>query len=110
MPNPIEANVLLLAKLTVTVVLNLGLDQTPFMKIGRNMAGGHSEGEVNTLLHIATISGVLASLMRHFRASLSSLPLLSQPISNLPIGSWSPDAQLPNLDSNFSEVGSPCPV
>lgn len=59
---------------------------------------------MNTLLHIATISGVLASLMRHFRASLSSLPLLAQPVGNLPIGTWAPIAQLPHLEGNFAEV------
>lgn len=48
------------------------------------------EGQAATLLHIATISGVLACLMRHFRASLASLPLLAQPISALPVGTWSP--------------------
>ena len=75
---------------------------------GHNQAGGQNEGNVNTLLHVATISGVLASLMRHFRASLSSLPLLSQPVGNLPIGTWDPDAQLPQLEGNFSEVGICC--
>ncbi len=30
------------------------------------------------MLHVATLSGVLACLMRHFRASLASLPLLGQ--------------------------------
>ena len=73
---------------------------------GHNLAGGHSEGRVNTLLHIATISGVLATLMRHFRASLSSLPLLGQAISNLPIGTWAPDAELPALEGNYTEVGT----
>lgn len=71
---------------------------------GHNLAGGHTEGLVNTLLHIATIGGVLACLMRHFRASLASLPLLNQPISNLPIGTWSPDAKLSPLDSSYAEV------
>lgn len=42
------------------------------------------------MLHTATVSGVLACLMRHFRASLASLPLLAQPLSALPIGTWSP--------------------
>ena len=44
------------------------------------------------VLHLATLSGVLACLMRHFRASLASLPLLSQPLGSLPLGTWSPDA------------------
>ncbi|KAK9867655.1 hypothetical protein WJX84_008764 [Apatococcus fuscideae] len=47
-------------------------------------------GEVCGVLHTATISNVLATLMRHFRASLNSLPLLGQPLGALPIGSWSP--------------------
>ena len=46
------------------------------------------------VLHSATTSGVLACLMRHFRASLASLPLLGQPLSALPIGSWSPHSRL----------------
>lgn len=46
------------------------------------------DGEIPNLLHVATISGVLACLLRHFRASLSSLPLLSHPLGSLPLGSW----------------------
>lgn len=64
---------------------------------------------MNTLLHIATISGILANLMRYFRASLSSLPLLNLEVGCLPIGTWSPDAQLPALDSRFPEVDLPLP-
>lgn len=37
---------------------------------------------------------VLACLMRHFRASLASLPLLAQPLSALPIGTWAPTSSL----------------
>eukprot|EP00775_Hariotina_reticulata_P003066 gene3066-3346_t len=50
-------------------------------------------GELPTVLHIATLSGVLNCLMRHFRASLASLPLLAQPLGQLPIGTWAPDHQ-----------------
>jgi hypothetical protein len=50
--------------------------------------------DVPTVLHIATLSGVLACLMRHFRASLASLPLLQQPLASMPIGSWSPDSPI----------------
>jgi hypothetical protein len=49
---------------------------------------------VCTLLHIATISGVLACLMRHFRASVASLPLLMQPLGSLPLGTWAADSLL----------------
>ncbi|KAG2427741.1 hypothetical protein HXX76_012066 [Chlamydomonas incerta] len=50
------------------------------------------------VLHLATLSGVLACLMRHFRASLASLPLLSQPLGSLPLGTWSPDAAVAHTD------------
>lgn len=46
-----------------------------------------------TILHIATLSGVLNCLMRHFRASLASLPLLAQPLGQLPVGTWAPEHQ-----------------
>ena len=44
--------------------------------------------QVPTLLHLATLSGVLACLLRNFKASLSSLPLLSQTLGSLPLGTW----------------------
>jgi len=40
---------------------------------------------VCTLLTVATMGGVLACLLRHFRASLASLPLLGQPLGRLPV-------------------------
>ena len=46
--------------------------------------------EICTLLHVATFGSIIACLLRHFRSSLASLPLLSQPVGNLPIGTWSP--------------------
>lgn len=46
-----------------------------------------------TVLYIASLGGVLACLMRHFRASLASLPLLAQPLATLPLGTWAPDSQ-----------------
>ncbi|KAL6758729.1 hypothetical protein V8C86DRAFT_2589662 [Haematococcus lacustris] len=54
--------------------------------------------EVPDVLHLATLSAVLACLMRHFRASLASLPLLAQPLSSLPLGTWSPDAGVAHTD------------
>lgn len=57
-------------------------------------------GEVCTLLHIATMSGVLSCLLRHFRASLSCLPLLAQPLGSLPLGTWSADSPLVQMYSN----------
>lgn len=46
-----------------------------------------------SVLHIATLSAVLSCLMRHFRASLASLPLLALPLGQLPIGTWAPEQQ-----------------
>lgn len=47
-----------------------------------------SQPEGQLLLHLATLSGILACLNRHFRASTASLPLLSQPLDKLPVGTW----------------------
>lgn len=66
------------------------------------------DAPMNTLLHIATISGILANLMRYFRASLSSLPLLNLEVGKLPMGTWSPDVHLPQLDPRF-DVSSSVP-
>ena len=73
----------------------------PYKIPGHRCAGG----EACTLLHIATISGALACLMRHFRASLASLPLLAQPISALPVGTWSPDS--PHAQAEPAANGAP---
>jgi len=54
--------------------------------------------EIPDVLHLATLSAVLACLMRHFRASLASLPLLAQPLGSLPLGTWSPDAEVAHGD------------
>ncbi|CAK0784632.1 hypothetical protein CVIRNUC_007836 [Coccomyxa viridis] len=64
----------------------------------------HSE-EACSLLHIATISGVLAALMRHFRASLASLPLLGQAIGTLPLGTWSAESVLVQRENNGMTQG-----
>ena len=37
---------------------------------------------------MCTMGGVLACLMRHFRGVPAALPLLSQPLGSLPIGTW----------------------
>lgn len=49
---------------------------------------------IQDVLHSATLSGVLACLIRHFRASLASLPLLAQPLYTLPLGTWCPNSQV----------------
>jgi 5'-AMP-activated protein kinase regulatory gamma subunit len=40
------------------------------------------------VLHVATLAGVLACLLRHFRASPASLPALARPLGELPLGTW----------------------
>ena len=40
------------------------------------------------LLHLASISGVLAYICRHFKASMASLPLMASPLGGLPVGTW----------------------
>ena len=58
-----------------------------------NVTGGeiHDGPEV---LHTSSLAGVLACLMRHFRASLASLPLLAQPLHTLPVGTWTPESSV----------------
>ncbi|XP_024026913.1 sucrose nonfermenting 4-like protein isoform X2 [Morus notabilis] len=42
------------------------------------------------LLHLASLSGILKCICRHFRHSSSSLPILQQPICAIPLGTWVP--------------------
>ena len=55
---------------------------------GRPAPVPSSGSGVPQLLHLCTLSGVLACLMRHFRGVPNALPLLSQPLGSLPIGTW----------------------
>ena len=43
---------------------------------------------VPQLLHLTNLAEVLACLVRHFRGVPSALPLFSQPIGALPVGTW----------------------
>eukprot|EP00250_Pteridium_aquilinum_P004034 c14284_g1_i1 orf=410-1861(+) len=57
------------------------------------------------LLHLATLSGILKCLCRHFQHSFGSLPLLNQPIGSLRLGTWrgdTSDGHLAVLRLNFS--------
>jgi len=49
---------------------------------------GACEGATAAPLHVATLSGVLACVMRHFRASIGSLPLLNAPVQEVSLGAW----------------------
>ncbi|KAI3979622.1 hypothetical protein MKX01_013717 [Papaver californicum] len=48
------------------------------------------DGSFPQLLHIASLSGILKCICRHFRHSSSSLPILDQPICSFPLGTWLP--------------------
>ena len=52
-----------------------------------------------TLLNVATIGGVLACLLRHFRASLASLPLLGQPLGRLPVRDLNLESRVPGYST-----------
>ncbi|KAL7259519.1 hypothetical protein ACSBR1_005416 [Camellia fascicularis] len=48
------------------------------------------DGSFPQLLHLASLSGILKCICRHFRYSSGSLPILQQPIGSLPLGTWVP--------------------
>ncbi|RDY11313.1 Sucrose nonfermenting 4-like protein, partial [Mucuna pruriens] len=53
-------------------------------------------GSFPQLLHLASLSGILKSICRHFKHSLSSLPILQLPVGSLPLGTWMPKVGEPN--------------
>lgn len=48
------------------------------------------DGSVPQLLHLASLSGILKCICRHFKHSSSSLPILQKPICSIPLGTWVP--------------------
>ncbi|CAI0460032.1 unnamed protein product [Linum tenue] len=48
------------------------------------------DGSFPQLLHLASLSGILKCICRHFRHSASTLPILQQPICSIPLGTWVP--------------------
>ncbi|XP_027167397.1 sucrose nonfermenting 4-like protein [Coffea eugenioides] len=46
------------------------------------------DGSCPNLLFIACLSGILKHICGHFRRHLEFLPLLQQPVGNLPLGTW----------------------
>ncbi|KAK2640377.1 hypothetical protein Ddye_028172 [Dipteronia dyeriana] len=48
------------------------------------------DGSFPQLLHLASLSGVLKCICRHFKHSSSSLPVLQHPISSIRLGTWVP--------------------
>ncbi|KAG4122593.1 hypothetical protein ERO13_D11G275900v2 [Gossypium hirsutum] len=49
------------------------------------------DGSFPQLLNLATLSEVLKCILRHFKHSSSSLPILQQPICSIPLGTWVPE-------------------
>ncbi|KAL4202668.1 hypothetical protein AMTRI_Chr02g222270 [Amborella trichopoda] len=54
------------------------------------------DGSFSQLLHLASLSGILKCICRHFRHSSSSLPILEQPICSMGLGTWVPKIGDPN--------------
>uniref|UniRef100_A0A1D1Y7C6 Sucrose nonfermenting 4-like protein n=1 Tax=Anthurium amnicola TaxID=1678845 RepID=A0A1D1Y7C6_9ARAE len=48
------------------------------------------DGLFPQLLHVASLSGILKCICRHFRHSSNSLPILQQPICAFRLGTWIP--------------------
>ncbi|KAL3843954.1 hypothetical protein ACJIZ3_001357 [Penstemon smallii] len=48
------------------------------------------------LLHLASLSGILKCICRHFKHSSSSLPILQQPICSIAMGTWVPKIGVSN--------------
>ncbi|KAJ6848271.1 sucrose nonfermenting 4-like protein [Iris pallida] len=48
------------------------------------------DGSFPQILHLASLSGILKCICRHFRHSSGSLPILQQPICTIPLGTWVP--------------------
>ncbi|XP_061338054.1 sucrose nonfermenting 4-like protein [Gastrolobium bilobum] len=48
------------------------------------------DGSFPQLLHLATLSGILKCICRHFEHSCGSLPILQLPIISIPLGTWAP--------------------
>ncbi|KAL5975333.1 AMP-activated serine/threonine-protein kinase regulatory subunit [Asimina triloba] len=60
------------------------------------------DGSLPELLHLASLSGILKCICRHFRHSSASLPILQQPINAIPLGTWT----ISNVETKcFSEFG-----
>ncbi|GAQ87534.1 Cystathionine beta-synthase domain containing protein [Klebsormidium nitens] len=55
------------------------------------------EGGCQQLLHLASLSGVLKCIGRHFRHVPNSLPLFNHPLAALPLGTWAADTGRPGL-------------
>lgn len=73
-------------------MIEAGVHNVPVLSYGSVCpAGGSacaSTSGTPQLLHVTNLAEILACLNRHFRGIPSALPLFSQPIGALPIGTW----------------------
>lgn len=53
--------------------------------------------DASDVLHIVNLSAVIACFMRHFRGTPTALPLLGQPVSSLPLGTWTPESSVASM-------------
>lgn len=60
-------------------------------------AAAAAQHEVGQLLHMGTLGGVLAAVARHFRHMPTALPLLSQPLGALGVGTFREGVLPPGL-------------
>lgn len=75
-------------RVVVETLLHSGCSSAPILSSDPDPSQRSPGDPICELLHITTLSGVLACLMRHFRASLASLPLLNAQIGDVPLGAW----------------------
>ncbi|WJX18843.1 AMP-activated serine/threonine-protein kinase regulatory subunit [Trifolium repens] len=54
------------------------------------------DGSIPQLLHLASLSGILKCICRHFKHSTGSLPILRLSIGSIPLGTWVPRVGDPN--------------
>ena len=67
-------------------------DRKVRFELGEMQAGMYVRSfvQIPSVLHTATLGSVVACLIRHFQASISSLPFLSRPLSAIHLGTWAP--------------------
>ena len=59
----------------------------PIIALGSGKEEDDSKSDMK-LLHLASLSGILSFLSRHFKSSMVAFPLLARPLDSLPIGTW----------------------
>uniref|UniRef100_A0A0E0GWX7 CBS domain-containing protein n=1 Tax=Oryza nivara TaxID=4536 RepID=A0A0E0GWX7_ORYNI len=71
-------------------ILQNGVSTVPIM------FSSSPDGSYPQLLHLASLSGILKCICRYFKNSQGNLPILSQPVCTIPLGTWVPKIGDPN--------------